>query len=205
MYLPKSKYKGNLHTPGNEFVVVSTGKGYQGNYFQTFNNRYYTGESPSKDSLEIVPRTDTQTYGDNQDSESTFLLEEYDIIRNNQEELQLKSTEPIPVFYPQPTSQDYTRGNIIRYFLKHRSTGIISEVSQEVYKAIIDKKPLYYYPSYTTGRLTWRIQGPRSTTIRQGYKVPGAVSINKAAVESLERTLPGISSYLSDLGEFVRG
>lgn len=204
MYLPKSKYKGDLHTSGNEFVIASTGNSYQGPYFQTFNGRYFTGQTPSKDSQEIIPRTDTQVYGDNQISNRTFLLEEYDIIRNNQEELQLKSTEPIPVFYPQPTSQDYIEGNIIRYFLRHRSTGIISEVNQEVYKAIIDKRPTYYYPGYITGKITWRIQGPRSTTVRQGYRIPGAVSINKAAVKSLERVLPGISSYLSDPGQFVR-
>jgi len=205
MYLPKSKYRGNLHTPGDQFVIKSTRKEYTGSYFKTYNGRYFTGEQPTKDSqeLEVIDRNDSYNSGIVENAPPIKTV--YDVIRNNQEELQLKSTEPIPVFYPQPNSQDYTRGNIIRYFLKHRSTGVISEVSQEVYRAIIDRKPLYYYPSYTTGRLTWRIRGPRSTTTRQGYRIPGAISINKAAVESLERTLPGISSYLSDLGEFVRG
>ncbi len=131
-------------------------------------------------------------------------MEEYDIIRNNQKEFNLKSTDPIPVYYPNPTSQDYTRGNFVRYFLRNRSIGTIIEVSKEVYKAIIDKTPKYYYPGYTTGRLTWRIRGPLNTVTRQGYPQAGAKSINKAAVEKLELTLPGVSLYLSSLGQFVR-
>lgn len=204
MYLPKSKYKRNLYAEPGVFVYSSDQSPYTGPYFETYTGRYFTGEDPTNNSKELIFQPE-EASPDFRTSIQGLPLTEYDVIRNNQEELQLKSTEPIPVYYPQLTSEDYTRGNIIRYFLKHRSTGVISEVSQEVYKAIIDNKPLYYYPSYTTGRLTWRIRGPRSTTTRQGYRIPGAISINKAAVESLERTLPGISSYLSDLGEFVRG
>ena len=203
MYLPKSKYKSNLYAEPGVFVYASNKAPYTGPYFENYTGKYFTGTEPSRNSKEIIFEPE-EASPDFRTSIQGLPITEYDAIRNNQEEFQLKLTEPIPVHYPNPTPQDYQRGTFIRYFLRNRSTGTILEVSKEVYKAIIDKTPKYYYPGYTAGGLIWRIRGPLNTVTRQGYPQAGARSINKAAVEKLEPTLPGISLYLFNLGQFVR-
>ena len=45
MYIPKSRIKTNLYTPGNEFVISSDGTNYVGHYHSLWTGKFFTGKN----------------------------------------------------------------------------------------------------------------------------------------------------------------
>lgn len=203
MYLPKSKYKGNLYAQAGEYVYASDKTPYSGFYFQTYEGRYFTGKEPSASSKEILVAPDDVSAINASPARQPAAVTRYDLIRNNTKEFKLKSTLPVEIFYPKPVPADYEKGFITRYFAREKNTGIIKEIAGEVYQAIKRQDPTYYYPNYTVVKFPWIITAPLSDTIVGGYKVPGASSLNNKAINDAEKVLPGISEYLTDLTQFA--
>lgn len=203
MYLPKSKYTSDLYTSGGEYVYASNKRPYSGFYFKTYDERYFTGKSPSNTSEELIIAPDDVSPTKGSPSRQFTATTRYDLIRNNAKEFNLKSTLPVDIFYPQPTQADYTRGYITRYFVKEKSTDTIKEISKEIYEALKRKDTTYYYPDYTPVKFPWIISGALSDKIVSGYKVPGASSLNNKTLLEVEKKIPGILQYLPDLTQFA--
>lgn len=185
MYLPKSKYKTSIATK-QDSLVDPNGVLYEGAYFETFKGEKFTGSAPSNSSKRLTDIT-----GPDQTDGTLTLgfvepvrVTDYDIVREDKKELQLRATLPVPIYYPKPSQKDYTKGNFKRYFAVDKTTGQILEVSPAVYASMKAQKPEYYYPKYRLKTLKWSLQKRSENRIN-------------AAVTKLD-------SYLKDPSQFVR-
>jgi len=192
MYLPKHKYK-VIFTGGGEYELVSNREEYTGYLFETAVGTFFTGNKPSTSSKQlqeieritgfISGKDDGTGIGINDPSPLVF-REDYDDIRQNNQEYTLKSTERIPLHYPKPAPADYGNKFIIRYFATEKTTGRILEISKEVYTSLNSKEPKYYYPKYGTKAIQWSLVNVR---------------VNQEIVRVSE-----LDSYLKDPSQFVR-
>ena len=183
MYLPKSKYKKLIATK-LDALVDTDGVLYEGPCFITFKGEFFSGSSPSKNSkplTEVIsPDQTTNTVGFQTPLEPTV----YDYVRRNAEEIKLRATLPVSLHYPKPSSSDYTKGIIRRYFAVDKTTGQILEVSPKVYASMKAQKPEYYYPKYELKTLKW--------------------SLRDRSVNRINSSVTKLDSYLKDPSQFVR-
>lgn len=175
MFLPKSKYKQGLYTTGTEYKHSVTGESYVGPYFKTYLNEAYTGEKPSATSVLLVPQQNIDLSG-----APRPVKEEYDYIRNSSNEVDLKSTLPVPIYYPKPG----TEKTLTRYFAIDKTNQRVVEVSKDTYLSMKSKEPKYYYPKYELKTLTW--------------------SLTSVSANRVNAAIAGLDSYLKNPSQFVR-
>jgi hypothetical protein len=85
-----------------------------------------------------------------------------------------------------------------RYFVKHKVINKFTEVDQQTYNSLNTETASHL----EFGQLVWHIVGPKYDINKLGMLQEGTVTKNKRQVEELQKTLPGISSYLTNL-EFL--
>lgn len=107
MALPKSKYSDPLHSPGNEFTL--DGKNYVGWYVITYQDKYFSGKTLTRDSKEIFP------------------VEFEDTVDNNTKVFVEQVTEP--------TVDDRIEGVWRRYFIQNKNNLHIIEVKKERFQS----------------------------------------------------------------------
>lgn len=183
MYLPKSKYK-KKRTTGGQFQEINTGNIYVGPYIETVNGKFFTGSSPSSKSIQLVPIVEEGVEAVGGNAVPPPVVEVYDVARNNNVEFKLKNTAPVKLHYPKPSSSDYTKGIIKRYFAIDKTTGQILEVSPKVYASMKAQKPEYYYPKYELKTITW--------------------SLRNRSANRINSSITKLDSYLKDPSQFVR-
>lgn len=110
MAIPKSKYSEPKHTPGREFTL--DGKDYRGWYVQTFDNRYYTGNSITTSSKELKLFTPPAVKQD-------IFIQEVSL----------------------PSVEERNNGVFKRYIVQRINNRKIIEVSKEKYDLFINKSP----------------------------------------------------------------
>ena len=175
MFLPKTKYRGGLHTTGTQFKDSITGQAYTGPYFETYLGETYTGEQPSPDSTLLISQQENKSTGTPKP-----IKEAYDYLRDNSNEVELKNTLPLPIFYPKPS----TGTSLQRYFAIDKTNQRVVEVSKNTYLSLKSKEPRYYYPRYELKILTW--------------------SLVNASENRINAAVAGLDSYLKDPSQFVR-
>jgi len=185
MYLPKTKYRTGLYSDGRTLVTSLNGEAYTGPYIETFDGRYFSGNSPmdpnSKELAVIEPLPEGPV---------TYLEPlEYDEIRQDEEAFKLRDTLQLQISYPVVTEKDRTQASITRYFAKDKSTDRIFEINRQDYLSILQKEVKYYYPRYEVRGLNWSL-------ISSG--------VNQISINQLEKVFSGISEYLKDPSQFVR-
>lgn len=157
MYFPKNKIETNLYSNG-DFIVKSTSKIYYGLYFKTSNGLCYTGEEPSNTSLRLIALNESP---DALDSTSEYDLRfigknyNYSILTN--QPLVKSNIDPIP-FTPNPTKEDYKKGNITRSFVKKTNENIYYEV---------ENPSFFTNPIYFIFRIPWLITGDKEWVYSQ--------------------------------------
>jgi len=195
MYIPKFKQTLAKYTDGAEFDIESTGETYRGFYVKTSKGEYFTGRGYLRGTSQklIEKNISNQNY-------LTPVPEEYDNIKQDRESLQLKKTLQVPSYIPTKRYQDTS---IYRYFAKSKVTGSILEISNETYNELLSKNVKYHYPSYDILQLEWFVSSPAEDIVRNGYILEGSINKNKRQIVLAERTLPGISEYLTDPTELI--
>jgi hypothetical protein len=97
-----------------------------------------------------------------------------------------------------PTTYDYNRGYINRYFAKKINVGTIYEVSGDSYNTII--KGLY-----SKINLIWRITGSKTDVYQNKVKIySGVKEDNQSAIKNAEKVMPGLSGVLKNPLEFYK-
>lgn len=129
---------------------------------------------------------------------------QYDNLIKNKNVYELRTTIPVPPYMPIPTQEQYVDGYLVRYFVQHKSSGEVLEVSRDVYSELAKKTSKYHHPSYFLGSSRWRLRGPVADKEINGYIVEGASKENEFFLEELQKSLPNIRTYLTDPGEFVK-
>lgn len=177
MFLPKSKYKGPFTAAGGdkELLVKSTLKPFRGKYIVTYKNQYFEGETPQEAKRELILRT---------------VFEEQEANKNKLEKPKAKVITP--------TEKDYKNKKFKRYFIKDTRSGRIIETDKSEYNKA---KTL---PAHSSLILEWYIKAPAKDTKYRGYIYYGAETRNRNALSEAEKQMRGLSSYLTDLAQFVQ-
>lgn len=101
--------------------------------------------------------------------------------------------------FVEPTDQDKKNCKFERYFTKNTVTGKIKELTKADYQdANLRGKPYELF-----AKTDWKVCGPLSDQDINGFFLEGTESINKKAVDNLEKQIPGIKDILTDYGQFV--
>ena len=172
MWLPIFKYLLKFAKPGM-FQLKGTGQEYEGQYVETNAGILYAGESPTDTGLELVS------------------------IDNDDMFFSGNKTVPFESETVYPTPEDYTRGFMLRYFLKNQTTGKIIEVKNINYIELIKKK--YYNGSI----LKWIISKPAKDIFNQGYVFNGAITRNKANTKQVSFIVKGLDIFITEYDQFV--
>ena len=88
-----------------------------------------------------------------------------------------------------------SKAKITRYFMKNKVDGKIVEIDRETFDRFYDGEPSHI----TFAQLPWYIAGPLYDVTENNMTLEGTVNKNKKELDILERTFPGIKSYVTDL------
>lgn len=209
MYYPKSQITSNLYTNGQELIIEGTNQLYIGYYWKTSKGEFFTGKTPQdtpKQKLIKATSDFSQTPSNPSILESNIALS-YDApyIGDNESlyneklilnYLKLKKISPIsppsvkiPMYSSTlPTQQDYTNGEMRRYFCKKTNEVIYLEVSKDTYDKLVGQDSQILWQLYKPFNLPWQLSGNKE----QVYKT------NKNIVEltSVKQKLPMLAEYL---------
>lgn len=180
MYLPKSKYKSGLYASLDTFVYKDSGEAYTGPYIETYLGKYLTGDTLTSLSRELIKIDSSDAYLSGVGNNIAVYRDRYDIIRENDNELALRATTAVPLYYPRPTNEK----TLTRYFAIDKTNQRVVEVSKDTYLSMKSKEPKYYYPKYELKTLTW--------------------SLTSVSANRVNAAVAGLDSYLKDPSQFVR-
>lgn len=170
MYLPKSKYKKAKSTGGTEFIIKGTTTPYKGKYIETYKGDFYGGNTPEENGPQLE--------------------------KIKQQGLQLPFSLLgllAGAFKAKPTQSDKEKGYIKRYLIQNKNTKRITETDKDTYQANQSQISNNVFAS-----LDWTIKGPAEDKMFGNYPFEGAETKNKKTIESLEKYMPGISTFIAD-------
>ena len=175
-YIPKSKYKKPKSTSGGDFVELESKKPYKGFYIETYKGKYYAGKTPEENGPELVK--EKKLAG------------------------QLAMLVGLGVMIPgllagffkkKPTQSEIEKGVTKRNFIQDKNNNKILETDPDTYAQA--KETL---TNSTFAEIDWVIGGPAEDVLFGKYPYEGAESKNKKTIEALNKTMPGISTFVTD-------
>lgn len=173
MYLPKIKQKVGGKIAG-KLMDLKTGRPFNGAFVQDFAGNFFKGSKVTAESekLKFVP-----------------------------DETAASESLGVKKHFPQPTSEDYTKGTVARYFIKDGRSGKVVEINRKTY--LIEKQDKKLYKRLL--KVFWYIKGDPEDSIINGYKYPGVKSKNQDVINQAEKKMSGIGTQaLTDTAQFVR-
>lgn len=193
MYYPLSQISTNLHTNGGEYVYLATKQPYTGYYWKTSKGKYYTGKTPQdapNDEI-ILSSAEGTTNVNSTSNTSANSYYNQDAVAPVRYANLTHPTSPatLPTYFPTlPTQQDYTNGEMRRYFCKKTNQTSYLEISKDTYDKLTGQDPTILFQLYIPFNLPWKLTGIKE----QVYKV------NKNIVEltAFQQKLPMLSEYL---------
>ena len=205
MYYPKSQIKSDLYTNGGEFVIASNQEDYEGHYFITSDEKYYTGRNPNdKPNNLLLPSTSPKP---DPQREANPLIQRNESYYNYpltyaQSSGRNISNNIAPPSNPTqtlvlPTEENYEIQEFQRYFLKKVNDIVYLEINKEEYDRYLNKNPLVNYQLYIPFTFPWLISGNRNEVI----------NVNKKTIDRITQNLKlvGFPSYFSNrLDQYFR-
>lgn len=202
-YYPSSKIKTNQKALLGEFAL--NGNPYSGSYYSTYDGRYFSGRNPIEGSNEELTLIDSYP--------AQSLVSDSNLPKVVAE--RAKSSANIKnnlanypsSYFPIATDSDYSRGYLIRYFLKNvNQSGYVMEISDFDYYAIRNGTANYDVSFMQTIEILWKITGPlRNKRISQYDTRAGIIDTNKRLVENANKTFVGIKEFIGeDYSKFAK-
>ena len=211
MYYPLSQITPNLHTNGNEYVIISTQEDYIGYYWKNSKGQLFTGKTPQDTPTEelMIPEYSTQasqievdiisnpnyvTILSNADVDPYIINPDaYPILGNGTylflKNIDVNSVTLLPSYTATlPTQQDYQNTEFRRYFCKKANEIIYLEISKETYDKLVAQDPQILFQLYIPFNLPWQLTGDRE----QVYKT----NKNITELASVRQNLPMLAEYL---------
>lgn len=189
-YYPLNRVLTNQKTNGGEFTL--NGSNYTGYYYKTYNGQVFTGKDPVQGPSKVLQPADLAS------NASTNSQEAFRTGRSASAGNQPTFQIPVP-YYPKPTSTDYKRGSIIRYFVKKRGqSGYVIEVDKSTHDSLLKSDSVYDYITYETTSLFWQISGPQHDTIQNGGKVSGIIDTNRRLTMMKDASFPGLAAFIGE-------
>lgn len=105
-----------------------------------------------------------------------------------------------PIYFrPNPTSDDYLKGYIYRYFVQKINDLTITEVNRDKFNEISD---LYYNKLF----IEWVISGPKNNQYKNKIlERKGVQEQNTQLLNEGEKKMKGIKNYINNPLEFWQG
>jgi hypothetical protein len=192
MYYPLSQIKVNLYTNGGEYVYLSTKENYIGYYWQTSKQEFFTGKTPQDVPNEkIIPVFEYSSISKGPNVQISINQED---VRNSDYidilNIDVNQIILIPTYFPTlPTQQDYTNGEMRRYFCKKTNEIIYLEVSKDTYDKLVGQDSQILWQLYQPFNLPWQLTGSKEQVF----------TTNKNIVE-----LTSVRQKLSMLAEYLK-
>ena len=183
MYYPKSHITPNLYSNG-ELSIKDSNSSYTGYYFKTLDGKAFSGRFPGDGvNQELTTSFDsgysnTESFEANRIEDTRYYPANSDYSSLNNVVVREGLTDVPTPFYPQPSEQDYSRGEFTRYFAKKTNENIYTEVSG-----------LFQNSLYIGIKLPWLIAGDKDEVY----------NTNKNIVELREQ-----ENQIKGLGHFLR-
>jgi hypothetical protein len=172
-YIPESRYSKPKSTAGGDFAVKTTGEDYKGPYIKTFDGKYYSGNKPEENGVEL------------EELKPSFMEDLMPIA--------LPTLGLVAGFFLAKLKKgDRAKGVTKRYFVQDKRTNKITETDLQTYQ---EAQKL---PSKRFAFTDWIIKGPAEDAVIKGYPFEGAASKNRKAILKLEKDMPGISKFITD-------
>lgn len=185
LYYAANTVIGNLIAQEEEFVLQDTLQPYTGEYCIA-NGTYLTGANPSPESQVLISAEGNPGIKFQTENSTKY----FKLTRNEYS----KHIAPV-VHYPEPTAEDYEKGQFQRFFVqKINEPSRLYEIDETQYKEVnrdnkigIDKK------LYQKFEVQWMLIGI------------DASMINKSNIELQSKLTPGVDEYLENTMQFVKG
>lgn len=184
LYYPIDEITNNLYTYGSE-LMTEDNKEYIGPFHRYVTGEVYTGAKwDAKISKKLIAfkQQTTQT-----------------IYNKLKPDISLKHVAPNRVNI-QITSDDIAKGSIQRYFICKQTESIVFEIDATQYQRWvinrIDNK------AYVSVQLTWMIAGMIQDTKNGNVTIPGVITKNTQQIKVATKTIPILSSILTNPLEF---
>jgi hypothetical protein len=205
-YYPKKMVNNNLYTNIGEFSITDTGENYEGFYHETFDGKFFSGKTPSDPNRKSLVKSTLQER-ENKINQLPNLKDglTYRGLGSTESEVYRFGDDP-ESFIPRPTSQDYKRGYITRYFAtkRNQTPPRIIEIPQQVYEDLSKQNGTYNFALWRVISLFWRISGPlRDTRDKNGIITTGIIDTNERIIQDANQQMKGIRQYLSNLIQFA--
>lgn len=92
-------------------------------------------------------------------------------------------------------------GRFPRYFIQHKTSRIIYEISLKTFEELRKRSDRYDYRVYNFIQLQYDSTLPKEDTYYGKYKKEGSNTKNLKQVRLLEEKMPGLEDYLKTIGE----
>jgi hypothetical protein len=181
-YIPKSKYKKAKSTSGGDFTELESKQPYQGFYIETYKGKYYGGKTPEENGPELV--------------KEKKLAEQIAML------VGLGASIPglaMGFFKKQPTQSEIEKGVTKRNFIQDKNNNKIIETDPDTYAQAKDTLVNSIF-----AEVDWVIGGPANDVVFGKYPYEGAQSKNKKTIEALNKTMPGILTFITDYAYLVQ-
>ena len=180
-YQPKTRVSKPKSTAGGEFIEKESRKKYKGKYIEDFKGRFFAGSSIEENGVELERIQTGASAGPI--AQAVGLLA-----------LSLRG-----LFNKKLSQGDIEKGTTKRSFLQDRNNGKVTETDKDNYQ---QAKRLLVNTVFA--EMDWIIKGPAEDKNVNGYPFEGAESKNRKAIQALEKTMPGISIFVTDYKYLVQ-
>ena len=174
----------NLYTTGLEYMTFSNVE-YIGLYHKYTTGEVYTGATYN-------PRTSIKLI--------EYKEQDPNIIQYNSISSVNLNFNSFKTYNVVITKDDITIGFVRRYIIKKNNESKFYEVDKKTYDDYQNNK--IDQALYTAVELIWQITGNLNDTRDGSILIPSVQSNNTKLIQDAERTMPGLSSYLTDLLQY---
>ena len=192
MYIPKSKIQSNLFTNGGEYLL--DGVDYTGRYYLLYNGKAYTGIDQYDGTPELLVKYIPQNALTANDRVTDGLVFPFERANSTEDYSSITSTiaplvqAPLQ-YFSNPSPNEISIGEMIRYFLKRFNDQRFVEVNEETYNSIKNKDKKYAWELWIPFEVPWVIKGSEEEVVKsnkqivyyteQRYKVRGLAKFLK--------------------------
>jgi hypothetical protein len=175
-FIPKSNYKKAKHTNGGKFTIAATGEPYVGFYIEDSKGNFIAGETPEEKGVDLS-----------------------EVLAEASRRFDTPTGLFLEVIKRELTQNEIQQGSIKRYFTQDLYNNTIAEILPETYFA--DKQDTL---RKNTLEVEWIVKGPADDRVFGKYPYQGAESKNRQTIQEANKTMPGISTYISDYKYLVQ-
>ena len=185
MYFPPSQIETDLYTNGGQFQIASNDQHYEGYYFRTSEDKYYTGKNPNNPPNLLLKSTpdnnsadpEEQSPGSFSSNTSLYTLPGA-YLRNTSLNLTQPPLGPIQI-NPNPTSEQYELGEFQRYFCKKTNELFYLETDKDTFDQLLNEDPKIAFDLYNPISTPWSLTGTPQSVFNTNKRIIALIERNQ--------------------------